>query len=399
MTKNGKIAIGAIFKDEFNYILEWIAWHKLAGFSFFYIADNGSTDGTTSLLEAISEIDAGVTVFYQPTVDSNSQERAYNTIHNLCSAEIESILFIDADEFLAHDSYQNGAEYIHLENILNGNDIGMVAINWRCYGSSGFERYSNEPVVERFTHHCADIEFSKNHYIKSASKIAYTQKNTPHFSSIDPSYKMVDVRGGVLNEFIVSEESWKSCTNVTGISKKITSSPLRINHYVIKSRDEFNYIKAKRGRSWGLSRQMIDENYFKAHDYYDQQRTIPQQKIADLILEIRSINNKLLQSTYSKKISGHVDISNTDVIIGWASDENGSSAKIKINIFINGVFVSSSLCKYYRKDVMSAGKSTNGFCGFKFQHPKKLNIGDRVLVLINANSTLLKGYFDTIVDS
>jgi|GEM_PF-4049655 len=50
-----KFGIGAIFKDELDYILEWLAWRRLAGFARFFVADNGSSDGTRQLLEALGE--------------------------------------------------------------------------------------------------------------------------------------------------------------------------------------------------------------------------------------------------------------------------------------------------------------------------------------------------------
>jgi len=45
-----KIAIVAIFKNEFSYILEWISYHLEIGEDHFYIADNVSDDGTSQLL-------------------------------------------------------------------------------------------------------------------------------------------------------------------------------------------------------------------------------------------------------------------------------------------------------------------------------------------------------------
>ena len=47
------LAIGAIFRNEGPYILEWIAHHRLLGIEAIYICDNLSDDGSTELLAAL----------------------------------------------------------------------------------------------------------------------------------------------------------------------------------------------------------------------------------------------------------------------------------------------------------------------------------------------------------
>ena len=39
-----RLAIGAIFKNEGPYILEWIAFHRAVGVDRFFIADNASDE-------------------------------------------------------------------------------------------------------------------------------------------------------------------------------------------------------------------------------------------------------------------------------------------------------------------------------------------------------------------
>ncbi|WHI50417.1 glycosyltransferase family 2 protein [Microbulbifer sp. MLAF003] len=51
-----KFGIAAIFKNEYEYILEWIVYHQLIGVDAFYIADNVSDDGSSQLLEALDSL-------------------------------------------------------------------------------------------------------------------------------------------------------------------------------------------------------------------------------------------------------------------------------------------------------------------------------------------------------
>ena len=76
MLNHDSLAIAAIFRDEFDYLLEWFAWHQIAGFKKFFIADNGSTDGTVALLEALGDLGI-VDLIYQPVLLKRSQNTAY----------------------------------------------------------------------------------------------------------------------------------------------------------------------------------------------------------------------------------------------------------------------------------------------------------------------------------
>ena len=389
MTQN-KIAIGAIFKNEFNYILEWLAWHQLAGFQYFYIADNESTDGTRALLEAISDFDDSIKIFYQPTVELFTQVRAYNTILNLSDPDIESILFIDGDEFLVHDSYQNGQEYKYLEDILKESDVGIVCINWRTYGSSELSHYDDRPVTERFTFHLSDKTPSTNCYLKSVSKVRFIRSVQPHRATLNPAYKIVSADGQVLNSFThIIDKKFVVTNQPSGMSAQIVSSPLRVNHYVIKSEEEFHQ-KALRGGVMN-SKDVKTMSYFQFHNFSDAQTIIPEGKLIDLKDQINKLSDKVNISLFSKKFRGTVDISDKDTIKGWLTDEEGMGNGYKLSIFINGIFTSYINCKYFRQDVLDAGFSSDGFCEFRYQHPQTLKQGDKVEVFIFGSNVKLGG--------
>ena len=394
-----KIAIGAIFKNEFDYIIEWFAWHRLSGFKFFYVADNDSTDGTRELLEAISAVDDSINILYQPTVAKNAQIRAYNTILNICQPDIETILFIDADEFLVHDSYQNGEEYRYLESLLLGSNVGAIGINWRVYGSSGLLNYDSKPVTERFTLHSADYQKSNNCHIKAASKVRLVEGVTAHFAFQNSKYKMYGVDGQELSNFINDTGDQIIRTDkVTGITENILASPLRINHYVIKSKEEFIKKKSMRGCALNGPESSKNISYFDGHDFSDEETILPTKKIEDLNDEINKFLLLLKKGYFYKKLRGCVDISNQDEIRGWMTDEEGLADGYKLAIFINGVFTSYTTCKYYRQDVLTAGSSTDGYCGFRYQHPKPLIKGDTVKIFIFGNSSKLNGRSNIVIE-
>ena len=109
-TKNNasKFAIVCIVKDEFDYLLEWIAYHRVViGVDHFYIADNVSNDGTTQLLEAL-DMAGLITRIHFPRVDHTLgiQADAYNYILKKYGDYHQYMAFIDADLFVFDRAYE-----------------------------------------------------------------------------------------------------------------------------------------------------------------------------------------------------------------------------------------------------------------------------------------------------
>jgi glycosyltransferase involved in cell wall biosynthesis len=378
------IAIGAIFRDEFDYIIEWLAWHLMAGFSDFYIADNSSTDGTKELLEALSDLGI-IKIIYQPVVDKQAQIRAYNRIAQMSIDESDVILFIDADEFLTHESMENGAEYEHLRNLFKCPEVGMVGINWRCFGSSDLEKQDSRPVLERFTWCLEDSENSKNGHLKSASRIKFTRTIGPHKSDFLEPLKRISPSMELLKDFIKFESGNIIPVENSGITAFVCRNPLRVNHYVIKSKQEFIEKKNKRGDVMAGVNHEKGMVYFDRHDFKDCEFYFPKNKIEELKLNISKVEHLLESSKFVKTLRGVLDINNSEGVQGWLVDEIGSSKGIKVNIFLNGIYQGSSLCGFYRPDLYEKKISGDGLSGFRWTHPKPLLNGDVVEVFVHAN--------------
>lgn len=395
---DNKIAIGAIFKNEFNYTLEWFAWHQLAGFSDFFVADNESTDGTRALLEALSEINAKFRVLYQPTIERYAQIYAYNRILNTCERDIQAILFIDADEFLVHDSQINGSEYELLSELLQLPEVGMVGINWRCFGSSGLKAYDGGLVLERFNDHAADYDFSKNSHLKSVSKISYIEHIGPHISNPIKPYKRIYINGNEINEFIQHKDGGFEATPIpNGIARRIISSPLRINHYVIKSEEEFITNKMLRGCGMLGPNSSKSMDYFKDHDFYEEKSSIGTDRLAQVKELTENLKELVSKTIFSRTLRGRVDLNDNAQIIGWVADDQGQSEDIKINIFINGNLIDVIQPKFYRPDLLKKNLSRSGCSGFKYHHAKKLSKGDVVEVRIHANNFKINGKSSVVI--
>ena len=393
-----ELRIGAIFKNEFDYVLEWLAWHQLAGFTKYTIADNGSTDRTLALLEAFNSLGL-IDLMYQPRVPGNAQLTAYRRICEKHVGDGSCLLFIDADEFLVHDSMEDGAEYTALKDLLCVADTGMVGINWRCFGSSGLEKKDARPVMERFTECAADVEFSKNCHLKSATKPAYAYQVGPHISYLYPPYKRRAPDGSDLTEFIEFEGGVPvSVTGMPkGISRHIVSGPLRINHYVIKSREEFINKKLNRGDAMGGESFKKDFSYFDAHDFSDARFSLPPQKLDRLKKSITGLEALLSKTVFADKLIGAVDKSNEKFISGWVCSQTRNDTSISITIFVNGVLRGTVEANYFRPDLKQQNLSNGGMCGFYFHHEAYLAPGDKVEVKVLGNYCKLMGMQCTVI--
>src|SRR5262249_37664034 len=147
---------------------------------------------------------------------------------------------IDADEFIvaAHDG-DLFSDF--LESFADKPEIGAVVLNWANYGSNGEMQYRNAPVTQRFIKRAAKGHPVNNHYKSVIRPQAYDwTTGTPHHFRMKPAYRQVQANGAGL---------FCHETRGEGISAAVTWEPFRINHYIVKSHQEFFEKKRLRGRA------------------------------------------------------------------------------------------------------------------------------------------------------
>ena len=156
-----------------------------------------------------------------------------------------------------------------------------VVVRWQVYGSSGHERASTEPVIARFRHR-APTDWIRNRRVKSIvdPTRALRPLNCHHFAyrdgalavdelkqpvavtprprfkkSLRPLYRLL---GPALRRF-----DPYAGTDIT--STTISVHRLRINHYPIKSREEF----ARKAQLKEGKKRYDGVDYFAYHDRND----------------------------------------------------------------------------------------------------------------------------------
>lgn len=254
-----RIYIAAIIKDEYSSLLEWIAYHRVLGVDGFIIADNGSRDGSRELLFSLARLGI-VTMFEQPTlVNQKPQLPAYEHILRSCPRDIDLLAFIDADEFLLPlESDTNLSDFFSEK--FQDESVSAIALNWANFGSSG-ELFAEEGlVIERFTYR-APQSFNVHHNFKSVVKPERVNRfHNPHYADLRYG-RYIDALG---RDLILHPR------HGNGVSAEVTWSGVRVNHYAVKSLEEFLLGKHLRG-SAATANRVKHKDYFKAHDRNDEE--------------------------------------------------------------------------------------------------------------------------------
>lgn len=239
-------------------LLEWIAYHRVVGVNGFIIADNGSNDGSRAFLAGLEKLGI-VTVLDFPDVEGQKpQLPAYERILRSCSEDIDLLAFIDADEFLVPlNPEQNLAT--NLNEWFSDTSVSAVALNWANFGSNG-ELFAEEGLVtERFTQR-APQKFNANKNFKSIVRPNCANYfNNPHHADLRYG-RYIDTLGNDL----VSHPK-----HGNGVSEEVVWNGVRVNHYVVKSLEEFLLGKHLRG-SAATAKRVKHKAYFKAHDRNDE---------------------------------------------------------------------------------------------------------------------------------
>lgn len=256
-----KLAIAAIVKNELDTLNEWLAFHLAVGASHFLIADNESDDGTYEWLASLERTGL-VTLVSVPSGDGPPQLPAYQKLLGKCPKEIDLVAFIDADEFLfpTLDAEEAGKQtsfplLAWLERQFAPPEVSALALNWACFGSNGAKFRDPGLVIERFTQR-ADRSFGPNRHFKSVVRPACVSEfENPHYAHLKRGHYV-----NALGKALELRVDPKGQTRF-GLSEQIVWEGARINHYLVKSVEEFVLGKSKRGSA-------ATPNYKKQRDYF-----------------------------------------------------------------------------------------------------------------------------------
>lgn len=237
------LAVCAIAKNEGPYFKEWIEWHRSQGVEKFYIYDNESTDCTKEVLAPY--IESGLVKYcYWP--GQKQQLATYDDCFEKHRLEARWIAVIDLDEYIVPIKDRNICEFLRRME-----EFAVVEINWLVYGSGGAKKHEPGGVMERFRRHSLP-EHKLNTHVKSIADPRRVCTMTGCHEAARISGKAADSHGVPLKK---------------GFRDRIPQQDvIRINHYAVKSYEEF---LAKRSRGRARVTTMRDMSYFEQYDLND----------------------------------------------------------------------------------------------------------------------------------
>jgi hypothetical protein len=222
-----KIAVAAIFKGEDQYLKEWIEFHRLVGVEHFFLYDNGDCESSRNILKPY--IDEGIVTYIPfPEFPEKILRSSYGkenfsklSMQNLAMGDcvinysryFNWLVKIDIDEFLYPLSPHESLSGVF--DLLDKDNIKGMAFRASRFGPSGQVKSTPLPVIERFTKRYPD--YDRNW--KVAGKSSCINKRTGYHTCHKYFYKINPFKKELKDE--------------------VTSEYVHLNHYYIKSREEY----------------------------------------------------------------------------------------------------------------------------------------------------------------
>jgi hypothetical protein len=282
------LSICAIFRNESDYLREWIEFHRLMGVNHFYLYNNLSDDDYSSVLNSYVDQEI-VTLRDWPEVwRKETQPNAYKDCLDRYRHESRWIAFIDLDEFLFAPNAGSLPDVLSEYERFPG-----IVVNWQVYGSSGHKKKPAGLVIENFTMK-AHTNWIRNRRIKSiVDPRKAIRPRGPHMFeyhngelAVTEGQNPVRIVGtwavgritrrflvGIMPKIPIDPYAFISCHPET-----ISVNKLRINHYIVKSTEE-----ALAAMQYHSQHKYLNQmNWLRYHDRNDERDGILQSYVPEL---------------------------------------------------------------------------------------------------------------------
>lgn len=264
-------------KNEGPYILEWAAYHRLIGFHDLVVFSNDCTDGSTELLDALSDL-GWLQHFDNTSADGSSPQRraAAAAFEMPLLRNTDWLMWLDSDEFL--NVHAGAGKLTDLTDAIG--PASGLCVNWRIFGSNGAQSMPDGLLLANCTR-ASRRGYNLNRQMKTifrpGPEIAglYIHKPvvTPAFVS-SGKYLVNAANQRIPDEFLFATRNHGDPMHELPadlVSHKIA----QVNHYAVRNFDSY-VLKRHRGNGWKSARELRREGrsryrlaFWNRHDRND----------------------------------------------------------------------------------------------------------------------------------
>ncbi|MEO0360526.1 MAG: glycosyltransferase family 2 protein [Pseudomonadota bacterium] len=224
-------------KNEGPHIVEWVAYHRVIGFTDFLVYTNDCEDGTDAMLDRLQAM--GVLAHERNRVLRRGPQKSalkWAKDHPLAAAA-DWILVSDVDEFL--NVKIGDGSVAALIDAVPGADA--IPVTWRLFSHGGLTEFVDEPIVSQFTDAERPLEAGgfPDRFVKT---IFRPDEAVERFGTHGPI-----AEEGALAWIQPDGRALGLSDNLTRPASAFAYDVAQINHYAVCSVDGF-LVKRDRGR-------------------------------------------------------------------------------------------------------------------------------------------------------
>lgn len=237
MSSKPSFLIITSMKNEASYIVEWIAYHRVIGFTDFLVYTNDCEDGTVEMLERLEEM--GVLTHQANQVLKRGPQKSalkYAKEQPLAK-DADWILVSDIDEFLVV-KVGDGSVQALIDHAPDEADV--IPVTWRLFSHDDKVDFVDEPIIAQFTDAEKPLDDGgfPDRFVKSLfRRQAEVERFGTHGPIVGDDFNWVQPDGRLLGKK----------DNLTRPETAFAYEVAQFNHYAVCSIDNY-LVKRDRGR-------------------------------------------------------------------------------------------------------------------------------------------------------
>ncbi|MXU65131.1 glycosyltransferase family 2 protein [Rhodobacteraceae bacterium KN286] len=230
-------------KNEGPFMLEWIAFNRMIGFTDFIIFTNDCADGTDLIADRLQEMGLVHHVRNEVPKHLGPQRVALRRVPQHPQYQRSGWLTcMDCDEFLNIRTGDGTLDALFAAVP----DADIFSFCWKLFGNDGIVAYEDRPITSQFTACAGELEFKtyKSTGLKTLARnttaLERLRVHRPALTPTAPMPKWVDAGGQPMPEGYFTR-GWSA---YSGFRHDLA----RLHHYAVRSVESF-LVKRDRGRT------------------------------------------------------------------------------------------------------------------------------------------------------